>query len=130
MKLAGADVIVWLIIFAIVAIAKAWGKLATPTDEANEPAPPPRPRPRPARPPPIGRAVAGPVPPKVEPPKRVPTEVPATPPAPAPAPVPTATHSRRFDRSARWAAALRDKQNVRNIIISAEIIGRPKGAAN
>jgi hypothetical protein len=34
----------------------------------------------------------------------------------------------RSARSAQWVAALRDKRNLRNIIISAEIIGRPKGA--
>jgi hypothetical protein len=40
--------------------------------------------------------------------------------AEAPAPSPS--------RASQWAEALRDKQNIRNIIISAEIIGPPKAS--
>jgi hypothetical protein len=39
--------------------------------------------------------------------------------AEAPAPSPPS-------RASQWAEALRDRQNIRNIIISAEIIGPPK----
>ena len=75
-----------------------------------------------------------PVPPVAPPP--VPTAAPAPlPPTPEPvtdaldlkqtiadAPAPT-----QLSRATQWAQALRDRQNVRNIVISAEIIGPPRG---
>ena len=52
--------------------------------------------------------------------------VPPPPPAP-PEPVATpATVPAKPSRKNPWAEALRDRQNIRNIIISAEIIGPPK----
>lgn len=68
-----------------------------------------------AVPPPIRQAQPVPPPPPPPPP-------PTTKPAPAPEPV------RKPARPNVWAEALRDKNNLRNIIISAEIIGTPKGA--
>jgi len=75
-------------------------------------------------------------PPPVAPPpvRQVEALAPHTPPAePEPAlaaPVieaaQTSAPSPSFSRAAQWAAALRDRQNVRNIIISYEIIGPPK----
>jgi colicin import membrane protein len=56
-------------------------------------------------------------PPKPEPAAAAPVAKPPIPASPMPAPTP---------RAALWAEALRDKQNIRNIIISAEIIGPPK----
>jgi len=156
MKLAGADVIIWLIIGIVVMVAKGLGKLATPgEDEPEEPAPRPRPRPvntgLPAR-----RAMARSVPPVVKPVTTdawtigsgdlrefmdrlsgVPKPQPA-PPAPIapppvatpivekPAPTPVAPPA-VAERRSPWVAALRDRSNIRNIIISAEIIGPPRG---
>lgn len=58
-----------------------------------------------------------------------------TKPAPVPAPTQTSTSDTKPaspgaapSRATQWAAALRDRQNIRNIIISAEIIGPPRGA--
>jgi cell division protein FtsN len=69
------------------------------------------PQPKPVAPPPVKPL---PVPKAAEP---APKTVPA---AAKPAPEPT--------RASRWVEALRDRQNLRNIIISAEIIGPPRGA--
>ena len=71
MKLASADLIVWVIIAIVVAVAKGIGKLSTPADEEGEtedtPVPPPVARPGSrARPPatlPSARQVARGVPP-------------------------------------------------------------------
>lgn len=84
--------------------------------QAGRGQPPSTPQP-PVTPPPIQKAT---------PPAPAPTPEPAaalsdTKPTMAEAPAPTAT-----SRASRWAEALRDKQNIRNIIISAEIIGPPK----
>ncbi|MEI6083858.1 MAG: hypothetical protein WCS70_06110 [Verrucomicrobiota bacterium] len=141
MKLAGADLIVWAIIAIVVAIAKGFGKFATPADEEPEPddvAPPlPRPRSRPVTrniPAPAGpiqiremmERLAQPKRPVAPPPLVTPVDpAPKAPPAPKPAPV--AAEAPRTNRSSQWATALRDRSNVRNIIIAAEIIGPPKG---
>jgi hypothetical protein len=69
------------------------------------------PEPAPAVPPPIRETVSGP-PPARRPP--APSPSPNAEPEPTPASI--------------WAEALRDKQNLRHIIIAAEIIGPPKGA--
>jgi hypothetical protein len=67
--------------------------------------------------------------------KKVPAPPPPTPATPVAAPslTPTAaatvTAKPQSQRSAQWITALRDRQNLRNIILSAEIIGRPKGLA-
>ncbi|HUJ11742.1 MAG TPA: hypothetical protein VL171_17165 [Verrucomicrobiae bacterium] len=62
-------------------------------------------------------------------------EAPAPPPAPVPTTALTATMPTMAEvlarpstpsRAAQWTEALRDRQNIRNIIISAEIIGLPK----
>ncbi len=69
------------------------------------------PAPAPAAPPPIRETVSGPPPaPKLPPPS--PSPIAEAQPTPA----------------SVWAEALRDKQNLRRIIIAAEIIGPPKGA--
>lgn len=49
-------------------------------------------------------------------------------PAPEPEPVPAPTVVSEPSRASRWSAAMRDKQNVRNIIIGAEVLGPPKGS--
>lgn len=53
-----------------------------------------------------------------------PAPVPAT--TPVPSPTPVAVAESKPSRGAIWREALRDKNNFRNIIISAEIIGPPK----
>ena len=149
MRLASADFIVWLIIFAVVALAKAWSRLQQQIDEDSS-APPPKPpvakrplRPRllppqprkpgggtdlrdfmeqlqrKLQPQPVARAAPPPTPPPAPKPEAPPTAPKAEPPlAAAVSP----------SRTSAWTEALRDKQNIRNIIISAEIIGPPKGA--
>jgi len=69
------------------------------------------PQPAPAVSPPIRETVSGP-PPAPKPPP--PSPSPIAEPQPTPASI--------------WAEALRDRQNLRRIIIAAEIIGPPKGA--
>jgi hypothetical protein len=174
MKLAAADFIIWLIIFLVVGLAKAWSKSQEQVDD-DSPAPPPKPRPPVAkRPPqprplpqarPIPRAVEQHAPPVVPPPptetreleggadgrdfmeqlqrklqpqpiaappvaRAAPPPTPALPPPPPPTPKAkpqtTAPAPPQPSRTSQWAEALRDKQNIRNIIISAEIIGPPK----
>lgn len=53
MKLAGIDLIVWLIIIVVVSIAQGWKKLQEQGggESSEEETPPPTPRPRPQRPP-------------------------------------------------------------------------------
>ena len=73
-----------------------------------------------------GQPQAMPQPPVVPPPIQ---QAPA--PQPMPEPVATAAETKpniptTTSRAAQWAEALRDRQNIRNIIISAEIIGPPK----
>jgi len=73
-------------------------------------------------------------PPVVPPP--IPTAAPPPPP-PEPEPVTDAPDTKQTimntpapvqpSRAAQWAQALRDRQNVRNIIIASEIIGAPRG---
>jgi len=71
-----------------------------------QPVTPPPPLPLPAKPPPAPKPAAS-----------------------APAPVAAkASVPEPASRAARWTEALRDPQNLRNIIISAEIIGPPRGA--
>ena len=183
-KAASLDVVVWLIVFAMVAVAKGWGKLQKQIDEdssESKETPPvvrpqmqrPRPQMRPmaspmARPvsppqrtapgtarPPVGtpapreawridpeqirrfvEQVSGqtrPVPPPIPQPRADKVEAAGPPPTPEPAAaapvaktVTDETASSRTSRAVQWAEALRDKQNIRNIIISAEIIGPPK----
>ena len=70
----------------------------------------------PARPTPPPVAAARPVPAPPPPVKAAPVTAAPKPATPAPAP------------ASQWAAAFRDRQNLRNIIISNEILGPPKGA--
>ena len=190
-KLANIDVLVWLIIFVMVAIAKGWSKLQQPTDDdssESDGAPPvvrprpqiqrprPQPQPRPAVapvprtnypspprtvprptdrpiPPPTrgewkvdadqirrfidqmsGKAQPPPPPPPVPHPPAREVVPPAPPPQPEPAPdAPVATQTTakapapaQVSRASQWAEALRDRNNIRNIIIAAEIIGPPR----
>ena len=144
MKLASGDFGVWLIIAIIAIVGKLWNTFVTPTSEdETEPAPPPV---RPARPPvqkslpPVMRPVTKEMwqaPPDklrefmkrvTHPPQSPPlaVEVPAAKPTPPPAPVkPAPVQPARTE--SKWVQALRDRQNLRNIIISAEIIGPPRG---
>jgi hypothetical protein len=78
--------------------------------------PPSTPQP-PVAPPPIHKAASPAPTPQAEPA----AALPATKPAMADVPAPSTT-----SRASQWAEALRDRQNIRNIIISAEIIGPPK----
>ena len=145
MKFASTDLIAWLIIVLFVAAAKAFSKMQSGS-EPDEP--PVVPRPTPTRQLPraprklqttdrqrvpardietlvekLARkqaAKSAPPPPPVE---STPLPEPAAAPSPAaPPPAPAEPVS----PASVWAEALRDKQNLRNIIISAEIIGPPK----
>jgi hypothetical protein len=90
---------------------------------------------KPVRPTPTPPVAAPPVAHRAKPPaaKKAPAVVPpapappTSPPALTPTAAATVTAKPRSKRSAQWITALRDRQNLRNIIISAEIIGRPKG---
>ena len=127
------ELVVWLIVAVVVTVAKGLGKLATPstTDDKAAPVATPKPpvrRPPPRRPlprpvvtvPPVRRQVVTappPEPPVMEAPVAA-VAAPAPPKAaPPPPPAPT--------RAAQWALALRDRSNVRNILIASEIIGPP-----
>ncbi len=152
---AGGDVWFWLIVAVFVLVSKIAGKLKASGETEESPAPPTRPRPAPRRvrppPPVIPRAqprewkakadelqeflkrVQQPAPPSPPPAKPAPVaqpaphprlaEPPPLPPKPAKTPEPALTG---ISRSAQWTAALRDRQNIRNIIIATEIIGPPK----
>ncbi len=72
----------------------------------------------PVAPPPIPTASPPPSPPTPEPV----TDAPELKQTIADAPAPT-----QPSRATQWAQALRDRQNIRNIVISAEIIGPPRG---
>jgi hypothetical protein len=195
-KVASVDVVVWLVIFVMVALAKGWSKLQKQIDDdspATEDEAPPiapvqrrttpragmrpvvqRARPQPPRVVPVPRAaqpvqrtvprtaarpVGSPAPREGwkidpeqirrfveqlsgQPPSTPPPPVASPPPvqkAPPPTPEPVAAAAPESQpvmaeapappatsRAAQWAEALRDRQNIRNIIISAEIIGPPK----
>ncbi|MGA2139211.1 MAG: hypothetical protein ABSH14_10155 [Verrucomicrobiia bacterium] len=77
--------------------------------------PPPPPLPPVARPP--ARKAEPPPPPTPEPVATAPVAAQTVAAAPAPA---------QTSRALQWMEALRDRNNIRNIIISAEIIGPPK----
>lgn len=134
MKQAGnAEFIIWVIVAVIVMVGKGLGKLAAPAAEGEpkkvEPKPVPHPRTSPRPPLTSQRTVRRGVPPVVRPltVAAVPPVIPLAPvvpeekPKPAAAVVPPAPPS----RSNQWASALRDRQNIRNVIIANEIIGRP-----
>jgi hypothetical protein len=175
MSFARADIIIWLIIFLMVAATKVWSKSQEQVDDdppASTPKPrspvakrPPRPRPLPQTRP-IPRAVERRTPPVASPrptetrglgggadlrdfmeelqrklqpqpiagapvARAAPPPAPAQPPPPQPptqkqTPQTSAPAPPQPSRALQWAEALRDKQNIRNIIISAEIIGPPK----
>jgi hypothetical protein len=153
MKLASGDSYIWLIIAIVFGVAKMWSKFATAQPaEDDEPAPQPvAPRPRPqARPsvPPVAKPprpttwqaspedlrkfmerLTQPSAPKpAASPPIAPPPVP-TPAKPTPsAPVAAKTMPPPSRRSSPWVEALRDRQNLRNIIIANEIIGPPRGA--
>jgi hypothetical protein len=55
-----------------------------------------------------------------------PAQPPAPPLTPKAKPQPASPAPHQPSRASQWAEALRDKQNIRNIVISAEIIGPPK----
>ena len=77
--------------------------------------PPPPPPPPVVRPP--ARKAEPPPPPRPEPATAAPVAVQTVAAAPAPA---------QTSRALQWMEALRDRNNIRNIIISVEIIGPPK----
>ena len=140
------DFWIWVIIMLVVAVSKGLGKLQEmaqeePTEKPATPRPtrsvrrrPPVQQP-PQPPPPLREwqaapetvrnfvqevtRIAQPVPP---------ASTPAPAPAPAPRPPPVARPAQaRATRAAQWREALRDRNNVRNIIIGAEVLGPPKG---
>jgi hypothetical protein len=74
--------------------------------------------PPPVAAPPVPSAAPPPLPPQPEAVADVPDQKQTI--ADAPAPV-------QPSRATQWAQALRDRQNVRNIVIAAEIIGPPRG---
>lgn len=80
----------------------------------------PRPAPPPIAHPPVRKAEA------LAPPPPAPAKPEPVSAAPAPEPAMAGAPASSPSRAAQWAEALRDRQNIRNIIISAEIIGRPK----
>jgi hypothetical protein len=137
MQLASADVVVWLIIAIVVGLSKAFGKFqesranTPPAELPKQPAPPVlRPQPRRQPPPDYLRKLSRP-----PEPRRVPTPVQrsAVPPRPATehvradaAPPTRAAPVPKPAAASPWMEALRDKTNLRNIIISAQIIGPPK----
>jgi hypothetical protein len=149
---AGLDWI-WVVIFVVVALSQGWKKLAEQTDGDEEDPAPPRPVPkRPPRPvPPVSPAPRrkqpeawrvgdsemreyvehvrpSPPPPPLRRATPVPTAPPLPPEPPKPVPPPPAVVSPPTPtRGSIWAAALRDKDNLRNVILSAEIIGPPRG---
>lgn len=130
MKQAGnAEFIIWVIVAIIVMVGKGLGKLSAPADEAE---PKPKPVPRPQTPPrpglPSRRTVQRGVPPVVRPVTvaAAPPVIPVTPEVPEEKPKPAAALPPvPPSRSNQWATALRDRQNIRNVIIANEIIGRP-----
>ncbi len=105
------EAIIWLIVAIVVMVAKGLGKLSESGSEEEESQPQPKPVVR--RPP--RREVTPPVI-AATPVVVAEEEKPVTPPPVAPAPP---------SRSNQWAMALRDRKNIRNVIISNEIIGRP-----
>jgi hypothetical protein len=147
------DFWIWIVIAIFVLLGKAWNALSSQIDGETpksepKPAPPPRarPRPRPATarkptggwhagqeelkkffeqmqrstpPPKLPRTKPSPLPPMAQPVTRA-APAPAAPPKPVPSQPATPA------RATQWAAALRDRQNLRHIILSAEIIGPPK----
>lgn len=123
---ASNDLIVWLII-AIVGIVKYLSSVKQAeadgeTEVPEAPRPVAGPVSRPVRlPPAIPRAVAAP-------PVATPKPSPAPEPAPAPVHKPAPPAPEPATRTSQWAAALRDRSNVRNIIIASEIIGPPKSS--
>jgi len=72
----------------------------------------------PVAPPPVPSAAPPPPPPRPEPVMDTPDTKQTIVDAPA---------STQSTRATQWAQALRDRQNVRNIIIASEIIGAPRG---
>lgn len=74
--------------------------------------------------PPQATAAPKPPPPPPSPPAAAPPAPAAKPASARPQPAPA--RPAPVNRAAQWAAALRDRQNIRNIIVAAEIIGPPK----
>ena len=134
---------IWVIIFVVVALSQGWKKVSEQMGGGEEEPAPPRPAPkRPPRPlnkqPEVWRVGDNLLREFVEqvrqvpapPPIRLATPVPAAPPPPPPAPekpAPPVVSHRAPSRASIWGTALRDKSNLRNVILSAEIIGPPKG---
>jgi len=84
--------------------------------------------PAPGAPPPIRETTSAP-PPAPAVPRPIREAVSSPPPAPKPpSPSPSPIAEPQPTPASVWAEALRDKQNLRRIIIAAEIIGPPKGA--
>lgn len=74
-------------------------------------------KPQPPPPPPVRKAEPAPAPPRQPEPVAQATE--------AKQPIATASVPAQTSRASQWMEALRDRNNIRNIIISAEIIGPP-----
>jgi hypothetical protein len=149
---------IWVIVFIAAGLFKLLGKLKAETEDEPAPPPSiPKPKPRqPYRPPPHAAprpAAHTPVPerwkvdakrledfvdrvsrqPKarasrVPPMAAKPAPAPAAPPSPKPAPTVVPAPVEKPSRAALWGAAMRDKTNLRNVIIATEILGPPRGA--
>ncbi|MEI8063015.1 MAG: hypothetical protein WCH84_03020 [Verrucomicrobiota bacterium] len=118
MKAGNSEFIIWLIVAVVVLVAKGLGKLVT-TPEQEVPASPPR---RPPQQKPVVRHTARRTVVEATSPVIQPTTVIAEKKSePSPVTAPPVKPS----RSNQWATALRDRQNIRNMIIANEIIGRP-----
>jgi len=127
-----AEFIIWVIVAVIVMVGKGLGKLAAPAEEGEPKKAEPKPVSRPRTPPrpglPSRRTVQRGVPPVVRPVTvaAAPPVIPATPEVSEVKPKPaTAVPPEPPSRSNQWATALRDRKNIRNVIIANEIIGRP-----
>lgn len=149
---------IWVIIFIVAGLFKMLGKLKPETEDEPAPRPPvhqskppqpyrppPRPMPRPVAPKPVQKqwtvdanrlqdfverviqkpsARSSRVPPIASKPAPVLTATPA----PKPAPIAVPVTPEKPSRAAQWRAAMREKDNLRNVIIATEILGPPRGA--
>jgi hypothetical protein len=153
-KLAGADFLIWLVIFVVISLVQGWKHLqGKGAEEEEEPQPElPLPRPERSRP-----APASAPPPVVRQPqtwqadprqmdelrRRLKAKLDARQAAPppivetVPAPTPVTPAAKTVTRTAAatiavprhaWAERLRQRHGARDAVIAAEIFGAPKGA--
>jgi hypothetical protein len=92
-------------------------------DQMSRKPPPLAPAPPPLSSPPVATAEIFPPPPPTPPPAPSPSLQEAAAPVPTPVSAPAPAQP---SRASQWMEALRDRQNIRNIIIAYEIIGPPR----